>query len=61
MTLTMRDASLHLTAIGAACLCTGVAFHVAVIAEPKVQAQARKEHLTTMFLSRGCKLADVQK
>jgi hypothetical protein len=26
-----------------------------------VQAQARKEHLTTMFLSRGCKLADVQK
>jgi hypothetical protein len=26
-----------------------------------LQAQARKEHLTTLFLSRGCKLADVQK
>ncbi len=25
------------------------------------QAQARKEHLTSMFLSKGCKLADVQK
>jgi len=25
------------------------------------QAQARKEHLTGMFLSKGCKLADVQK
>ncbi len=25
------------------------------------QAQGRKEHLTTMFLSRGCKLADVQR
>ena len=25
------------------------------------QAQGRKEHLTTMFLSRGCKLGDMQK
>lgn len=25
------------------------------------QAQGRKEHLTTLFLSKGCKLADVQK
>lgn len=25
------------------------------------QAQRRKEHLTTLFLSKGCKLADVQK
>ncbi len=25
------------------------------------QAQARKEHLTTMFLNKGCKLADVHK
>ncbi|MES2974746.1 MAG: hypothetical protein V4757_14110 [Pseudomonadota bacterium] len=25
------------------------------------QAQARKEHLTSMFLGKGCKLADVQK
>jgi hypothetical protein len=25
------------------------------------QAQGRKEHLTGMFLSRGCKMADIQK
>ncbi len=25
------------------------------------QAQGRKEHLTTMFLSKGCKLGDMQK
>ncbi len=25
------------------------------------QAQGRKEHLTTLFLSKGCKLADIQK
>ena len=25
------------------------------------QAQARKEHLTQLFLNRGCRVADVQK